>query len=111
MANEKAKFRRNGDKLDYGVTSTALACGDLVVVGGIVGVAEAGGAVGEPVTLTVSGVFEFTAADAVTQGADVYVGTGGKLTATKPSSGAVLVGKAWTAASGADERFYVKLNA
>lgn len=108
MANEKAIYRRNGDKLHYTATA-AVAPGDVIKVGGIVGVAEAGGAAGELIALTVKGVFELaTDGKAITQGALVYLDANGKATAT---AGDILLGTAWDAAAAGDgATVYVALN-
>lgn len=98
MANEKAVFRRKGDKIDY-VCTAAVACGDVIkLASGIVGVAEVGGIQNEEIALTVSGVFEFaTDGAAITQGALVYLKSDGKVSATKGSN--TLIGVAWEAAA------------
>ena len=57
MANENAVFRRNGDKIDYSCTGK-VAAGDIIKLpGGLVGVAEVGGAAGDVIALTMRGVF------------------------------------------------------
>lgn len=98
MANEKAVFRRKGDKIDY-VCTAAVACGDVIkLASGIVGVAEVGGIQNEEIALTVSGVFEFaTDGAAITQGALVYLKSDGKVSATKGSN--TLIGVAWSSAA------------
>ena len=108
MANEKAFYRRKGEKIDYTCIG-AVAVGDVVQVGTIFGVAEAAGAVGDVISLTTVGVFELTAAGAIIQGAAVYLSSG-KVTSTQPS-GATAVGVAWSAASAANELVLVKINA
>lgn len=108
MANEKAFYRRKGDRMDY-TCIAAVSAGDVVLVGSIYGVAEAAGAVGDVIALTTVGVFELTAAGAITQGAAVYLSSG-KVTSTQPS-GATAVGVAWSAASAANEPVLVKINA
>lgn len=98
MANEKAIFRRKGNKIDY-VCTAAVACGDVIkLASGIVGVAEVGGIQNEEIALTVSGVFEFaTDGAAITQGALVYLKSDGKVSATKGSN--TLIGVAWSSAA------------
>lgn len=91
-----AIFRRDGKKIDYVVTGSEIAAGTPVVVGGIVGIAEVGGKVGDVIALTTVGVFEFeTDGAAINQGAAVYL-VNGKASATK-GSGGVDLGKAWSA--------------
>lgn len=110
MANEKAIFRRKGNKIDY-VCTAAVACGDVIkLASGIVGVAEVGGIQNEEIALTVSGVFEFaTDGAAITQGALVYLKSDGKVSATKGSN--TLIGVAWSsAAATSDATVLVKIN-
>ncbi len=110
MANEKAIYRRKGDKIDY-VCTAAVACGDIVkLASGIVGVAEVGGVENEEIALTVTGVFEFaTDAAKIDQGALVYVKSDGKVSATKGSN--TLIGVAWSsAAATSDATVLVKIN-
>ena len=105
MANEKAFYRRKGDRLDYTRTGD-VAAGDVVLVGSIYGVAEAGGVAGDVIAVTTVGVFELTAGAAITQGAKVYL-SGGKVVTTE---GAVKLGVAWSAAANG-ESVLVKINA
>lgn len=110
MANEKAIFRRNGDKIDY-VCTAAVACGDVIKLpGGLVGVAEVGGVENELIALTVNGVFEFMTDEAVIeQGALVYLKSDGKATATADSN--TLIGTAWNKAeAGSGTTVLVKIN-
>lgn len=110
MANEKAIFRRKGDKIDY-VCTAAVACGDVIkLASGIVGVAEVGGVENEEIALTVTGVFEFaTDAAKIDQGALVYLKSDGKVSATKGSN--TLIGVAWSsAAATSDATVLVKIN-
>ena len=97
MAKEAAIFRRNGDKFDY-VCTGDVACGDVIALsGGIVGVAEVGGATGDLIALTTVGVFEFkTDAAAITAGAKVYLKTDGTVSATAGSN--TYLGIAWSSA-------------
>lgn len=105
MANENAVFRRNGDKIDYSCTGD-VAAGDIIKLpSGLVGVAEAGGAVGDVIALTMRGVFELNSAGAIAQGALVYLTSEGKATATKGT-----IGTAWAAAAAGSTRALVALN-
>lgn len=110
MANEKAFFRRKGDKLDYKCTAD-VAEGDVIVVGSICGVAEAAGITGQLIALTVGGVFLFEAdAAAIDQGARVYLKDDGTVTATQGSN--TYLGVAWSAAPAASGATVdVKINA
>lgn len=110
MAKEGAIFRRNGDKFDYTCTAD-VANGDVIALpGGIVGVAERGGANGDVIALTTVGVFEFkTDAAAINAGAKVYLKSNGTVSAT--ADGNTYLGIAWSegaAASGAT--VMVKIN-
>lgn len=110
MANEKAIFRRKGNKIDYVCTGN-VACGDVIKLpSGLIGVAEVGGVANETIALTVEGVFEFlTDAAAIEQGALVYLKSDGKVSATK--EGNTLIGVAWTKAEAtSDAIVYVKIN-
>lgn len=91
-----AIYRREGGKIDYVVAGSDVVAGTPVVVGSVVGIAEAGGKVGDVIALTTGGVFEFeTDGAAINQGAAVYL-VNGKASATK-GSGGVDLGKAWSA--------------
>ena len=110
MAKENAIFRRNGKRLDY-VCTDLVAPGDVIkLAGGLVGVAEAGGAQGDLIALTMEGVFEFaTDAAAITQGAPVYLKADGKVSATKATN--TFIGVAWSAgAATAGATVLVKIN-
>tara|TARA_S200002703_G_C3777874_1_gene239546 strand:- start:1206 stop:1550 length:345 start_codon:yes stop_codon:yes gene_type:complete len=69
----------NGESLAYPVNS-AVASGDFVVLGGIVGVAETDAKLGDDTlyyaTIRHIGVFRGTTADAVTVGAAIYLASG-----------------------------------
>lgn len=102
-----AQFRGVGRTINHVVAGSAVAAGDAVVVGTLVGVAESGGPVGAKIALTIEGVFEFVAAAAITAGAVVYLTAEGK--ATTASSGNTKMG---VAVSGAETgaAVLVKLN-
>lgn len=100
----------NADSLDYVVTSD-VESGDLVAVGGIIGVAENDAYLGDDgayhATLRHKGVFAFDITGTVTAGATIYaltadLGDGTKTVSTSSSNGTA-VGKAYRAkaASGA----------
>lgn len=101
-----AIFRRNGNRLDYTCTAD-VAPGDAIAVGSIVGVAEAGGVIGNVIALSTCGVFDFdTDGAAITQGAKVYL-TDGKATAT---AGGTYLGIAWSEATASDTTVQVAIN-
>lgn len=107
MANEGAFYRQLGDKLHYTCTADVTE-GDVVVVGSVCGIAEAGGMSGQLIALTVKGVFDFkTDAAPITQGARVYLKDDGTVTATQGSN--TYLGIAWTTAANAGVQ--VKINA
>ena len=94
-----AIYRRGGKKIDYVVTGSDVVAGTPVVVGSVVGIAEAGGKVGDVIALTTVGVFEFeTDGAGISQGAAVYLKNG---KVTKTADGAVALGKAYSAAAAA----------
>lgn len=110
MAKENAIFRRNGKRLDY-VCTDLVAPGDVIkLTGGLIGIAEAGGAQGDLIALTMEGVFEFnTDEQKIDQGAPVYLKADGKVTETKGSD--TFIGVAWTAATaGAGNTVLVCIN-
>lgn len=108
MANENAVFRRNGDKIDYSCTGK-VAAGDIIKLpGGLVGVAEVGGAAGDVIALTMRGVYELNSVGAIAQGALVYLTSEGKATATKGTN--TLIGTAWAAAAAGSTRALVAIN-
>lgn len=87
-----------GDNLTLTMTA-AVASGQLVKVGAIVGVAQANAAEGEDVVLVRRGVFDLpkTAAQAWQPGAKVYMTDTGELTTT--ATGNTAVGAAVEAAA------------
>lgn len=109
MANEKAFYVRNGDRLDYPCTA-AVAVGDVIKLpGGLIGIAEAAGAEGDVIALTMVGVFAFqTDGGAIDQGAAVYLTAEGKASAT--AAGNTFIGTAWSGATASDAAVLVKIN-
>ena len=106
----KAVYVQEGKNLDYKNTgSTVIAAGEVVVLGGHIGIAAGDIAVGEKGALCMEGVFRSTkkADEAITAGADVYYSEAG-MTAVKAES-AVSVGYAVNAAGEADGTVTVKL--
>ncbi len=107
----KAKYCHKGESLDYAnKTAEKIAAGDVLVMGGRIGIAgtdiepEALGAV------HVSGVFEFTKKDktAMTVGTVVYLAADGITTTKTDNTPAGYVAAASPAESGS---VWVKINA
>lgn len=88
----------NGEVLNYIVPSGGVSSGDLVEVGGLVGVAVVDGVENDTVAVNLKGCYEVAkvTADAVTQGQALYIDSG-ELTTTVGSN--VLAGYAAEAAS------------
>lgn len=108
MANENALYRFAGKRINY-ICQSEVARGDVIVVGSVVGVAEAPGTTGQKISLTTSGVFEMVTDGAgVSQGAAVYLKNG---KVTKTAQDAVALGKAYSAAAAtAGATVLVKIN-
>lgn len=108
MANENALYRYVGKRIDY-VCQGEVARGDVIVVGTVVGVAEAPGTTGQKISLTTSGVFEMVTDGAgIEQGTVVYLKNG---KVTKTADNGVAIGKAYTAAAAASgATVMVKIN-
>ena len=104
-----ARFVQDGLAINYR-PSEAVAAGEVIVLGSLVGIARLDIAADTLGALATVGVFEIDkAAEAVTLGAVLYWdATEKKVTATAT---AVYIGKAVTAADAADEKVNVLLNA
>ena len=105
-----ARFVQDGLAINYR-PAEAVAAGDVVVLGNLVGIARLDIAADTLGSLATVGVFEIDkAAEAVTVGAVLYWNaTAKKVTAT--ATGNIYIGKAVTAAGAADEKVCVMLNA
>ena len=103
-----ARFVQDGLAINYR-PAEAVAAGEVVVLGSLVGIARLDIAADTLGALATVGVFEIDkAAEAVTLGAVLYWdATAKKVTAT----GNVYIGKAVTAAEATDEKVCVLLNA
>ncbi|WP_405379572.1 capsid cement protein [Phascolarctobacterium sp.] len=88
-----AKYRQKGNRIMY-KCADAVAQGEVVMIGKLAGVAEVGGAAGDEIALTVSGVFEFTAGGTVAVGDSVAYASG---KVTKAASDATAIGVAVSA--------------
>lgn len=103
---------RAGLFMDY-KTTAAVTHNVPVVVGTVIGIPNVDFAASTEthlVTLECEGVFEIakTAAEAITQGAKVYITSDGDITATAESNTAA--GVAWEAAAADDATIMVKIN-
>lgn len=107
----------NADSLDYEVPDT-VESGDLVAVGGIIGVAETDAFEGDDgndyATLRHKGVFAFSLTGAVTAGEAIYAVTanlpGGVTTVQTDSTSATLVGHAVRAKGSGAGTVWVRVN-
>lgn len=106
-----ARFYQNGKTIDY-TPVAAVAAGDVVVIGNIIGIAQTDIAAGALGAVDIEGVFEFkkTASAVVTAGAAVfYDGTAETVDGTA-ADGKVFAGYAVKAAAAADATVFVKIN-
>lgn len=109
-----AQFVHNGQMIDY-VAPSAVAAGQVVVQGELVGVARLDIASGATGALAVEGTYDFPkatgAATAITAGANVYWDAAEGVAKTDSESGAnKLIGKTTRAAADADTTVRVRLN-
>ena len=105
-----ARYVQKGEAIDYR-PSEAVAAGDVVVLGNLVGIARLDIAANTLGSLAVVGVFDVEkAAGAVTVGAAVYWDAANHK-ATTTAIGNPYLGKAVLAAESADEQVRVLLNA
>ena len=108
----QATFVQEGGAVDY-TPGAAVAIGDVVVQGELVGVARGPIAAGALGALAVDGVFDFAKAtsggSAITAGANVYWDDTNNV-ATTTASGNKLIGKCVKAAVDADAKVRVRLS-
>lgn len=103
-------YMRVGQKFEY-VCTGDVGYHDLVISGGIVGVASKAGVSGDVVVCEAEGVFALpkpTTGETFAQGDKVYV-KDGVITATE--TGATYIGLAWEAATETTDNVKVKINA
>lgn len=108
-----AQFIQAGDLIDY-TPPSAVAAGDVVVQGDLVGIAKRDIPASTPGTLAVSGVFDFPKATgngtAISAGATVYWDAADKVAKTDDESGAnPRLGRTTVAATDAAETVRVRL--
>lgn len=104
-----SKFIRNGKTMPFTATA-ALAVGDVVVVGSIVGVAQNAAAIGEVVELALEGVYEVpkVGATVIAQGAILYWDES-ESEATTTATDNVAMGFAFAGGASADTTIQCKL--
>lgn len=110
----KATYAHEGVAIDY-TPGSAVAAGDVVVQGELVGIAKLPIAAGAAGALAVAGVFDFAKATgggtAITAGAMVYWDAGAQVATTSTGQGAnKLLGKCVRAASNSDTTVRVLLS-
>ena len=110
----KATFVQDGGAVDY-TPGSAVAAGDVVVQGELVGVARTPIAANALGSVAVAGVFDFTKAtgggSAITAGANCYWDVAEQVAKTDSESGAnKLLGKCVKAAVDADATVRVRLS-
>ena len=105
----KARFYQDGKTIDYTPTA-ALAAGDVVVLGNIIGIAQTDVPANTLTGLDIEGVFEFVkkANDVVTAGALIYWDTENKVATI--SAGEVVAGIAVEASAATTGYVRVKIN-
>lgn len=103
-------YIQDGDTMNF-TASADVAAGEMVLVGGIVGVAVGAVANGEVGVLATEGVFEVPkeGTDVVAQGVVLYFNATNKTATTTVSSNKV-IGYAWTAAGSSDTTVHVRLS-
>ena len=103
-------FRQNGEVYDYTPSGAAVASGDVVVMGTVVGVAVTDIADGVQGAVSAYGVHNLAkvAATAIAQGAKVYWDASNSV-ATSVATSNTLMGVAFDAAASADTTINVKL--
>lgn len=109
-----AIFRQRGETVDYRPGS-AMAAGDVVVQGDLVGVVQRDVAAGALGSLAVEGVYDFPkatgASSGITAGSKVYWDATGEVATTDDDTGAnKLIGKVVTAAGDDDGTVRIRLN-
>lgn len=93
------------------VAAAAVADGDVVVTGDVIGVACSDAAVGETYAADVEGVFPLATAVVFTQGAKAYWDKTNKTTVAAEGANIVLIGHVWEANATGDTTVNVKINA
>ena len=105
----KARYIQRGESIDY-TPAEAVAAGDIVKLGNLVGVAKLDIKPGELGALALVGVYEIaTSGTAIEAGALVFVDPGTGKVCAADASGAVKFGHAVAAAAAADALVHVRL--
>lgn len=107
----KARFYQDGKTIDY-TPAVALAAGDVVVLGNIIGIAQTDVPANTLTGLDIEGVFEFVkkANDIVTAGAAIYWDNSNKVATVTAGSGKVYAGFAIEASAATTGYVRVKIN-
>lgn len=104
-----AQFIEAGKKFEY-TASGNIAYHEVVISGGLIGVATKAAVSGDVISCDAEGVFAIAKLEeAITQGTKVYLDSNKKVTATEGSN--TPCGIAWAAAASADATCLVKINA
>lgn len=103
-------FVQRGDTLDV-TAAAAIASGDVVIIGSIIGVSNIDAEIGDTLALDVVGVFELpkTSALAISVGDVLYYDAANKVV-NKTASGNTKIGVAVTAAANPSPSVNVRLN-
>lgn len=105
----KARYIQRGESIDY-TPETDVAAGDIVKVGGLVGVAKLDIKAGELGALALVGIYEITTnSTAIAAGAMVSVDPATGKVCAQDASGAVKFGHAVAAAGAGDSTVLVRL--
>jgi len=100
-------FIADGATIDVVLTADCIS-GDPIIIGDKVGVAFVDGKTGETVTCLITGVWELPkVAEAIAQGATVYLKADGTITTT--ASGNKIAGLAYMAAASGDASVQVRI--
>lgn len=103
-------FVQDGLTIDYKVAGKAVKSGDVRMIEDVAAVAVTDGAVGDTISMHVTGVYELTkGAGAIKQGQKVYEAADGSGLVTS-ETGNKYVGCAWEAAAAGAPTVYVKIN-
>jgi predicted RecA/RadA family phage recombinase len=96
----------DGEMVDYQNGATAIAAGDIVIAGKLIGIASSPIAANTLGSIRVKGVFEFPTAEALAIGTPVYlIVATGLVTATSGGANAnVFLGKTVAASTNSDTR-------
>lgn len=103
-------FVQEGEVIDVTVSGSAVASGDVVLVGSLVGVAQISAAVGEVCSVALEGVYTVPkkSTDTFNQGDKLYWDNSAK-NVTTTTSGNTFAGFAWIAGGNGDTTTQLRL--